>query len=79
MRGTHYISQECKRKAISDCDGYVSRKEFNDHDHERDCLTISRHRLICAIGDQKRLMNRRNEFTSYFQNALRKSIPIDIW
>jgi hypothetical protein len=34
MRGPHYISQECKQKRHEDCDGYVLRKEFNDHDHE---------------------------------------------
>ena len=34
---TRHVSTECKAKRHRDCDGYVPRKEFNEHDHPCDC------------------------------------------
>jgi len=49
MRGEpKYISQECKRRDHSACDGYVPRGYDEPHDHECSCP----HHLPSAIAEQ---------------------------
>jgi hypothetical protein len=53
MRRPTFISPACKEKHHDECDGWVPRKEWNEHDQECDCychLTMAQRLRIKALG-----------------------------
>lgn len=51
---THYISPACRAHHHEECDGFVLRKEFYEHDHTCDCgchLTEAQRSRIRAVRE----------------------------